>query len=142
MQAQRSWASFFSEAFHDVAIFLTGLIAGYPLKSSFEKASENYQQHAHLLQPGALPRTRGILKTFVYDTVHTELIGSYIYNKVHAMNVSDNPVMPFHAFRGDNSAITNTITTGDTRPDPRKISPVAWKPESNHTCRFLWYQMS
>ncbi|MEA4782969.1 hypothetical protein VBQ45_21570 [Klebsiella pneumoniae] len=56
---------------------------------------------------------RGILKTFVYDTVHTELIGSYIYNKVHAMNVSDNPVMPFHAFRGDNSAITNTITTGD-----------------------------
>ncbi|HBU8509654.1 MULTISPECIES: hypothetical protein [Klebsiella] len=64
---------------------------------------------------------RGILKTFVYDTVHTELIGSYIYNKVHAMNVSDNPVMPFHAFRGDNSAITNTITTGDTRPDPRKF---------------------
>lgn len=39
--------------------FLTGLIAGYPLKSSFEKASENYQQHAHLLQPGALPRTPG-----------------------------------------------------------------------------------
>ncbi|SBZ35870.1 Uncharacterised protein [Klebsiella pneumoniae] len=64
---------------------------------------------------------RGILKTFVYDTVHTELIGSYIYNKVHAMNVSDNPVMPFHALRGDNSAITNTITTGDTRPDPRKF---------------------
>ncbi|MBD3708762.1 hypothetical protein IE987_29690 [Klebsiella pneumoniae] len=96
--------------------FLTGLIAGYPLKSSFEKASENYQQHAHLLQPRVpFHVLRGILKTFVYDTVHTELIGSYIYNKVHAMNVSDNPVMPFHAFRGDNSAITNTITTGDTR---------------------------
>jgi hypothetical protein len=65
---------------------------------------------------------RGILKTFVDDTVHTELIGSYIDNKEHAMNVSDNPVMPFHAFRGDYSAITNTIPTGDTRPDPENFS--------------------